>query len=212
MSNEPTSPVASSETPPDEGRQAQATSKPAPPPDVVTRQDFVNAQRAWESRNRQLLAEQQALHQQLEALQTKDMEPEERQSYQMQRYIKNLEARAAAAEQSAQQFQAEVKVGQALSRIAVKTGVPLSDLRPVWDNTQDADAVWEAAWELKDKHAEAERKKEEREEKRNANQVDVGSGRPITTRSQWDTALEAAQKGGDSVAYIRLLREGPPNK
>jgi hypothetical protein len=159
-----------------------------------------------------LLAEQQALHQQLEQLQTKDMEPEERQSYQMQRYIKNLEARAAAAEQTASQYQKEMQVQQALGRVAVKTGVPLSDLRPVWDQTQDADAVWEAAWELQGQAAEKERKKEEREEKRNANAVDVGSGRSITTQSQYDAALETAQKGGDSVAYIRLLREGPPNK
>jgi vacuolar-type H+-ATPase catalytic subunit A/Vma1 len=210
---EPTSTVASLESPAEDARQTPATSTPTPPqPDVVTRQDFINAQKSWETRNRQLLENARRLEAQVEELSTRDMPDDERREYQSRKYIQQLEQRAAAAERAAAEYQEHVKVQQALGRIAVKTGVPLTELHPVWAQTQDADAVWEAAWEMKQANADRERKQEEREVRKSNNQVDTGSGRSSTTRTQWQAAIEAAEKTGDHAAYIRLLREEPSKK
>lgn len=212
----PTPPPVAPETPP----QSQSALGQTPDKPVVSAEDFRRMQsqadrnlRAAQQREAQLQQQLAQMQAQLDAMQMQNLPEDERRTYQMQQYIRNLESQQRAAQEQLRNYQIEAGARAELSEISEEFGVPVSTLYRWWqEDGKTPQQIWRMAAQEFKKAQERAGKAAAREERREANQVDTGQGKPATTLTEWESQLEAAQKAGDATTYVRLLRQRPANK
>lgn len=93
-----------------------------------------------------------------------------------------------------------------ISALSQETGVPIATLNEA--QTPDDLAMLVARYTKENLSKTITERVEEEKQRSKANAVDLGGGKASTTESRHEAALREAYKNGDSVAYIRLLRQG----
>lgn len=169
--------------------------------------------RKWKSEYDRKFAEMQRKHneelanltsyqQQLRQQQLANMEPEDRIAFERDEAIR----RAEAAERRAQAYEVDQAKRNALQGIATKAKVPVDILM----EATSPDHAWEIAWDYKERQdAERQRESEEakqaRQQKREANKVDLGVGKPPPSGDDWE-AIEKRYREGklDTREYFNL--------
>jgi len=244
MADEATSKRQAPQTPPAEGqakngKQAQPpTSKAAaqepPASDKDTQQEVVSVtdfrrmqstltKKAQDAdRQAQMLQQQlQQMKQQLNALQVKDMEPEQAQQFQANQYIQDLQMQLRQKDEAERALRIEMQANDELMRVSRQSDIPFATLKEMWIEGKTPADIWEYATEEtkrrltrkqlaegekavkrmealdaevnEDDDADApQRQPDERE-------VDLGSGRAPREVNE----LEEAKKNRDGYAFTR---------
>jgi hypothetical protein len=137
-----------------------------------------------ERRYQAQLAAAQQQQEQLRQQQLASMEPEDRVAYELaeERRLR------AAAEQRAQAYEVEQAKRAALQGIADKAKVPVDVLM----DATSPDHAWELAWDYREQEAakaakETPEAKAARQQKREANKVDLGIGKPPPSPDDWES-------------------------
>jgi DNA-binding transcriptional MerR regulator len=147
---------------------------------------------------------------QLEQLQTRDLDDVGKARFEADKYRRQAEV----LQQQIQQSQIEQGRQQLLGYISQQTGVSVADitagLNALPTERQSADMAWTIAAQrvrqaVPQKAAELA---QQRTQKREANQVDIGSGAPVTVDSQWNETMSKHQANNDAFSYAReILRQ-----
>lgn len=243
MADEVTSKKVAPQSPPEQG-QAKPASKPQPPtsrqaqdppaPQNGTQEEMVSAtdfrrmqstltKRAADAdRQAQQLAQQlKQMQQQMIALQTKDMEPEQAQQFQANQYIQDLQQQLRQKDEAERALRIEMQANDELMRVSRQSDIPFATLKELWMEGKTPADIWEYATEETKKRltraqrAEGEKavKKlealEEEVEEDDADatatrepeerEVDLGSGRAPRDKDPLEDALERR----NSVDFVR---------
>jgi len=247
MADETTS-VNASATPPSTDRSAQPTSEQTPPsaatpnpasaappagqqPKVSEEERIRRLQSQYTQQQRNLqnqLAQRDqqmaAMRQEMDQLQTKDMDDEEARAFRANKYIQNLESEVNQQRQIAAVASADMRTNQALYRMASKTGVSFDILREKYIEVGDADVVWEfahdqaitrltgpqiaAGQKAAQQLAAAQEATEEETAIANEKSVDLGSGQG--TRKE--TVFQQAMRENNAVAFSKAYIDGMSRK
>lgn len=143
------------------------------------------------------------LQQQIDALTQRDMSDEERSAYQQDRaarYIQSLESKLAAAQAAQERFQDLTQISNAMQ---TKFGVPVP-LDVMGEAGNAAEAALLATNYVADQ-LDKQRKAAERQERKEANQVDVGGGRASTPSYRDEEEYREAKNSRD-IARIHMRR------
>lgn len=166
----------------------------------------------------QTLAQLQA---QLTALQTKDMDDTEAQNYRANQYIQQLEQEIAARREAEARQAADMKISQALFKMSSKTGIPFEELSQKFFETGDADDTWAWAHEQSlqkltpaqvkagEKAAQQLAAAQDEEEATQATEkeVDLGSGKALPYKDEFQSAYEQNDAQALVKAYLMNMRK-----
>lgn len=174
---------------------------------------YTQQQRALQQQIAQRDQQLQQMQAQLTALQTKDMDDVEAQNYRANQYIIQLEQEIAARRDAEQNQIAQMKINQALWKIAGQTQIPFNELQEKFFELGDADDTW--AWatqQLVQKLTPAQAKagekaaqqlqaaqEEEAETQVNEKEVDLGNGKAPGYKNEFQSAYEQ----NDAQAYVK---------
>lgn len=113
-------------------------------------------------------------------------------------YAQHLQQQLVAAQDAAQRE-------RDIAEIVSETGAP----REVLDEAQNLHDAWRRAakWQKENATTQTERRAAELAERRAANAVDLGGGKPNTPADRVAEDFDKAMRSGDAIAYARLLRE-----
>lgn len=113
-------------------------------------------------------------------------------------YAQQLQQQLVAAQDAAQRE-------RDIAEIVSETGAP----REVLDEAQNLHDAWRRAakWQKENATTQTERRAAELAERRAANAVDLGGGKPNTPADRVAEDFDKAMRSGDAIAYARLLRE-----
>lgn len=161
-------------------------------------QKLSSLERSYQQQLAEARAQQERIHQQ----QLAQMEPEDRIAYERDLALQ----RAEAAERRAQAYEVEQAKRAALQGIATKAKVPVDVLM----DATSPDHAWELAWDYREQEAakaakETDEARAKRQEKREANKVDLGIGKPPPSPDDWG-AIEKRYREGklDTREYFNL--------
>lgn len=194
---------------PKEAEQGKPSKKPNLDDDPAFRkwkseQDKKHAalQAALDQANRQRqddAARQAWYEQQLEQLQTRDLDEPSKLAYENQKLKRML---------SALQQQKQIEEGRAkiFQRITARFG-PVGVPYEAYANAQDADEAWDLAadYALKNMPQKLAASAQAKAEKREANEVYLGGN--SATADDWEAKAERMFKRKDSIGYARLMLE-----
>lgn len=164
-------------------------------------------------------AELAQMHRRLASVETRDMDDSERNLYLADQEVQRLQREIQQRDAIAAQVSYDMKVNQALYRMASKTQMPFEELQQKMYETNDPDAVWEYAYETSTRRltaaqrtageraaatiAKAQEVAEEEAAIDNEHELDLGKGTATPGRAVWQKALEE----NDSVSYVRQLMQ-----
>lgn len=133
--------------------------------------------------------------QQLEQLQTQNMDPTTAKDYKIQK----LERIIAGYHQKEEIEAGKQRIFERITKRFGAVGVP----HEVYASANDADEAWDLAadYALKNLPARAAAKQEKRE----ANAVDIGGGAAVTPDDEWEAEAKRLLKKKDSVGYARHI-------
>lgn len=137
--------------------------------------------------------------QQLEQLQTRDLDEPSKLAYENQKLKRTL----AALEQQRQVEEGRKRIFAKITARFGAIGVPFE----VYGNAQDADEAWDLAadYALKNLPGRTAQQAQERAAKREANAVDLGGGAAVTPDDDWEAEAKRLLKKKDSVGYARHI-------
>ena len=133
--------------------------------------------------------------QQLEQLQTQHLDEPQKIAYENQKLKRML----AAVQQQQQIEEGRKRIFERITKRFGAVGVPYE----VYANANDADEAWDLAADYALKNLPA--KVAAKQEKREANAVDIGGGAAMTPDDEWEAEAKRLLKKKDSVGYARHI-------
>jgi hypothetical protein len=170
-------------------------------------EEFRNYKSARDKETAQIRKQQEALARQLEQItqQTREQKLANMDDYEREKFEKE-EAKAEAAywKQQHELTLVQQQRAQALAQIAQKYKVPMEAIEAAGDPAEARDLAWE--WREKQLEQENTRSLETqqaRAAKKEANRVEVGSGKPSSPDGEWEREYQRLLKAGDNRGAIR---------
>jgi hypothetical protein len=149
----------------------------------------------------QARAEAQQIRQQFEQNYVGNMDDEQRAAYVAQQAT----TRAEAAERRLYELDMQAERSKVLQDIAERYEVPVAELAEATDPGHARDLAWEYQKRKKEEQATmSDAAVAERQAKRAANKVDVGSGAPVTPATELDKQFANAKKNKNTKELFRL--------